>query len=234
MLLYVGTSGYSYQQWKGTFYPANISGRHMLNYYGARFRAVEINTTFYGLPGVPVVQQWAGAVPAEFKFALKAPRLITHVQRLKNSAEALSRLMELAEALKSRRGPLLFQLPPGLKRDLPRLRDFFAALPPQPRVAFEFRHPSWLQEEVFALLREHQAALCIAQADTELEIPFVATAAWGYLRLRRPDYADAQLRLWAQRIQQQDWQEAFVFFKHEEKARGPQLAKRFLELAGSP
>jgi uncharacterized protein YecE (DUF72 family) len=133
--------------------------------------------------------------------------------------------------LKERRGPLLFQLPPNFKKDAPRLREFLALLPPEPPAAFEFRHPSWFDEEVFGMLRDRQAALCVAEAENGLEVPFVATAGWGYLRLRRPDYTDAELKTWVQRVRGQAWRDAFVFFKHEDKGMGPQLAARLLELA---
>ncbi|MGA2226749.1 MAG: DUF72 domain-containing protein [Syntrophobacteraceae bacterium] len=231
MNLYVGTSGYSYKEWKGTFYPADMSAKGMLHYYGERFRTVEINNTFYRMPSVSVLERWAGDVPADFKFVLKASRQITHMKRLKDAADSVSYLLEAAGALKERLGPLLFQLPPNLKKDVPRLRDFLALLPPKRRVAFEFRHQSWFDEEVFGLLRDHQAALCIAEADNDLEVPFVSTADWGYLRLRRPDYDDAELKKWAKLVREQDWRDVFVFFKHEDEGTAPQMAKRFLELA---
>jgi uncharacterized protein YecE (DUF72 family) len=231
MNLYVGTSGYSYKEWKGTFYPKDLPNKQMLRHYGERFRAVEINNTFYRMPEASVLEAWAGEVPADFKFVLKAPQQITHRQRLKDTGDLVARLLEAARALKERLGPLLFQLPPNLKKDVPRLREFLALLPSQRPAAFEFRHASWFDEEVFGLLRDHQAALCIAEAENGLEVPFVATAGWGYLRLRRPDYGDAELKAWVQRVRGQGWRDAFVFFKHEDKGTGPQLAKRFLELA---
>jgi uncharacterized protein YecE (DUF72 family) len=232
MNLYVGTSGYSYKEWKGTFYPRNLPMKEMLRYYGERFRTVEINNTFYRMPKVSVLEAWAGEVPADFKFVLKAPRQITHVQRLRDSGDSVSHLLQVAGAMKDRLGPLLFQLPPYLKKDVPRLREFLALLPPQSRAAFEFRHESWFDEDVFGLLHGHQAALCIAEAGDDLDVPFVTTADWGYLRLRRPDYGDAELKERVNRIQKQHWQDAFVFFKHEDEGKGPQMAKRFLELAG--
>ncbi len=232
MDLYVGTSGYSYKEWKGTFYPDDLPSKQMLRYYGERFRAVEINNTFYRMPEASVLQAWAGDVGADFQFVLKAPQQITHRQRLRESADLLSRLLEAARALKRRLGPLLFQLPPNFKKDAPRLREFLALLPSGRRAAFEFRHPSWFDDEVFGLLRDHRAALCVAEADNELEVPFVATADWGYLRLRRPDYGDAELKGWARRVRKQDWREAFVFFKHEDSGTGPRLAKQFLEEMG--
>ena len=232
MKLYVGTSGYAYKEWKGSFYPEDLPAKRMLHYYGEQFRAVEINNTFYRMPTASVLQAWADTVPADFRFVLKAPRRITHVQQLKDAGDSLAYLLEIAGALERRLGPLLFQLPPGLKKDLPRLHAFLASLPPQSRAAFEFRHRSWFDEDVFDMLRGHKAALCIADADDDLDVPFVATADWGYLRLRRTDYDDADLQAWVSRVQAQPWQEAFVFFKHEDAGMGPRLAKRFLELAG--
>src|SRR5262249_2067067 len=231
MNLYVGTSGYSYKEWKGTFYPRDLPTRQMLRYYGECFRTVEINNTFYRMPEASVLEAWAGEVRADFKFVLKASQQITHRQRLKDTGDLVSRLLEVARALKKRLGPLLFQLPPNFKKDVPRLREFLALLPSRCPAAFEFRHPSWFDEEVFGLLREHQAALCIAEAEDGPEVPFVATAGWGYLRLRRPDYGDAELKTWVQRVRGQDWREGVVFFKHEDKSTGAQEAKKCVEHA---
>ena len=231
MSLYVGTSGYSYKEWKGTFYPKELPAKGMLRYYGEQFRTVEINNTFYRMPKVSVLETWAADVPADFKFVLKASQRITHMQRLKDADDSVSYLLETAGALQGRLGPLLFQLPPNMKKDAPRLRAFLALLPPQRLAAFEFRHPSWFDDEVFGLLRDHQAALCIAEAEDGVEVPFVSTAQWGYLRLRRPDYGDAELSAWVRRAREQPWQDAFVFFKHEDEGKGPRMAKRFIELA---
>ena len=230
MNLYVGTSGYSYPKWKGALYPEDLPNKQMLRFYGGQFRTVEINSTFRGMPKASVLDTWADEVPAEFRFVLKAPQRITHIKRLKDVGDSVSQLLEVAGTLKERLGPLLFQLPPNLKKDAPRLREFLALLPGRPRVAFEFRHPSWFDNEVFALLRRHKAALCIADAEGDLEVPFVATADWGYLRLRRPDYGDAEMKIWVKRARYQDWRDAFVFFKHEDEGKGPLMAKRFLEL----
>jgi len=231
MNLYVGTSGYSYKEWKGTFYPKDLPEKQMLRFYGERFRSVEINNTFYRMPKASVLEGWAAEVPPDFKFVLKAAQRITHQQRLKDAGDSVSYLLEVISTLKERLGPLLFQLPPYLKKDAPRLREFLTLLRAPARAAFEFRHQSWFDEEILDLLREHQAVLCIAEAENDLEIPFVSTADWGYLRLRRPDYGDAELKTWAERVHGQDWRDAFIFFKHEEEGKGPQMAKRFLELA---
>jgi uncharacterized protein YecE (DUF72 family) len=231
MELHVGTSGYSYKEWKGTFYPEALPAKDMLRFYGERFGTVEINNTHYRMPKTAVLESWAAAVPADFQFVLKAHRRITHMQRLKDSGESVSFLLEVAGALKERLGPLLFQLPENLKKDAQRLAAFLALLPPKRRAVFEFRHQSWFDDEVFGLLRDHGAALCIADAEGDLEVPFVATADWGYLRLRRPDYDDAALKARLKQVRQQDWRDAFVFFKHEDEGKGPLMAKRFLELA---
>ncbi|HEY7156791.1 MAG TPA: DUF72 domain-containing protein [Gemmataceae bacterium] len=231
MNLYAGTSGYSYKEWKGTFYPKDLPAPQMLRYYGERFRTVEINSTFYGMPKASVLEGWADAVPDDFQFVLKAPQQITHRQRLKDTDALVPHFLEVAGALRQRRGPLLFQLPPTAKKDLPRLRAFLALLASQGRAAFEFRHPSWFDDEVFGLLRDHHAALCVADAEDDLEVPFVATTDWGYLRLRRPDYNDGELKAWVNRVQAQGWRDAFIFFKHEDEGKGPQMAQRYVELA---
>jgi uncharacterized protein YecE (DUF72 family) len=230
MNLYVGTSGYSYKEWKGSFYPEDLPEKEMLHYYGERFQTVEINNTFYRMPKPAVLEGWAQAVPAGFKFVLKASRRITHLQRLKDADDSVEYLLKVAQALKEKLGPLLFQLPPFLKKDASRLRAFLARLPKSPRAAFEFRHQSWFDQEILDLLREHGAVLCIAEAETDLETPFVSTADWGYLRLRRPDYGDTELKAWVERVHHQDWREVFIFFKHEEAGKGPQMARKFLEL----
>ena len=231
MNLYVGTSGYSYKEWKGTFYPEDLPEKEMLRFYGERFRTVEINNTFYRMPKPSVLEAWAAEVPESFKFVLKASQRITHMQRLKNTDDSVGYLLKVAGALKEQLGPLLFQLPPYFKKDGPRLKDFLQLLPPERCAAFEFRHQSWFDEEVFDLLRQHRAVLCIAEAENDLEIPFVSTADWGYLRLRRPDYGDKELSAWGQQVRAQKWRDAFIFFKHEEEGKGPAMAKRFLELA---
>ncbi len=230
MNLYVGTSGYSYPEWKGTFYPEDMPEKKMLRFYAERFGSVEINNTFYRMPKASVLQAWAAEVPANFKFVLKAPQRITHFQRLKAAEDNVAYFARTAATLNDRLGPLLFQLPPYLKKDVPRLRDFLPLLG-KDQAAFEFRHQSWFDAEIFELLRAHKAVLCIAEADNDLQVPFESTADWGYLRLRRPDYGDAELKSWVTRVRQEKWKDAFVFFKHEEAGKGPAMAKRFLELA---
>jgi uncharacterized protein YecE (DUF72 family) len=231
MNLYVGSSGYSYKEWKGPFYPKDLPDKEMLRFYGERFRSVEINNSFYRMPKDSVLGAWADEVPAAFKFVLKAPQRITHQQRLKDAEDSVSYFIKVAGVLKERLGPLLFQLPPFLKKDVARLREFLALLPPGVSTAFEFRHQSWFDDEIFDLLREHASALCIAEAENDLEIPFVATANFVYLRLRRPDYGDAELKTWLERLRKESCRDAFVFFKHEDEGKAPQMARRFLELA---
>jgi len=231
MKVYVGTSGYSYKQWRGKFYPKGLSERHMLAYYAEHFRAVEINHTFRRMPDPSVLKDWAEKVPADFQFALKAPQRITHFQRLKPVGDSLSQLVKVSGALKKRLGPLLFQLPSNFKKDASRLRDFLKKLPSRRRVVFEFRNASWFDGETFELLQDHRAVLCIADEKDDLDVPMVATADWGYLRLRRTDYSDSDLKAWVKRVRKQRWREAFVFFKHEDEATGPALATRFVELA---
>ena len=232
MNFYVGTSGYSYPEWKGLFYPPTLPAKQMLRFYGEHFGAVEINYTFKYTPTATMLATWADTVPAGFQFVLKAPQQITHRKRLKDVSDAVSNFLDLASTLKKRLGLLLFQLPPDFQKDVPRLRAFLALLPPERRVTLEFRHASWFDDEVFTLLREHRVALCIAESE-DLEVPFVSTTNWGYLRLRQLDYDDAALKARLKQVRKQKWQDVFVFFKHEKEGKGPPLAKRFLELAES-
>jgi uncharacterized protein YecE (DUF72 family) len=230
MNLYVGTSGYAYKEWKGTFYPTTLPASQMLKFYASRFRTVEINHTFRGTPETSVVEAWAQAVGGDFKFAIKAPRQITHVKRLKDAGDLVSELFAAIATLSKRQGPVLFQLPPTLKKDVPRLRAFLAQLPKRRPAAFEFRHRSWFDDEVLGLLRDHGATLCIADAEGDLDVPFTATADWGYLRLRRPEYSDAELKKWVKQLKKQSWRSAFIYFRHEDEGKGPLMAQRLIEL----
>jgi len=225
----VGTSGYSYAEWKGNFYPEKIAAKDMLSYYAGRFPTVEINNTFYRMPKEVLLNGWAEQVPESFTFVLKASQRITHIKRLKECGELLTYLFRVSATLGSRLGPLLFQLPPNFRKDVPRLADFFQQMPERRRVAFEFRHASWFDDDTFGTLRENGAALCVADTGEEPAAPLVATTDWGYLRLRREDFADGELRDWARRIREQPWSDAFVFLKHEEEGRGPKLAARLME-----
>ncbi len=221
MRVHVGTSGFAYKEWRGSFYPEKMKEKDMLRYYAERLHTVEINNTFYRLPSKETLLRWAEQVPEGFTFVLKASQRITHRQRLKpESAETVAYLFETARALGERLGPVFFQTPPLLKKDAARLRGFLAALPPAHPVAFEFRHETWFDDEVYEALRARNAALVSADKDESGAegAPIVPTADWGYLRLRRCDYDEAALAGWAARIRAQPWQRAFVFFKHEEDA----------------
>lgn len=232
MSLLVGTSGYSYKEWKGHFYPEDLPEKEMLRFYATRLPTVEINNTFYRLPKESVLTSWAEQVPENFRFSIKASQRITHLKRLKDAGDETEYLLRTVRALGPRLGTILFQLPPNLKKDLSRLQEFLKHIPGDVRAAFEFRHASWFDDDVFALLRSNRCALCIADADDDLEIPFVGTADWGYLRLRREEYTKGALAGWMKRIQQQQWTDTFVFFKHEDEGTGPKLAAQFLQLGG--
>jgi uncharacterized protein YecE (DUF72 family) len=230
MKVLAGTSGYAYKEWKGSFYPQDLAASKFLRYYGERFPTVEANGTFYRMPTAKALAGWIPEVPGEFVFAIKAPQRITHFQRLVNTGEAVTLLFEAIAALGSHLGPILFQLPPNMKKETQRLVDFLQQLPPC-RAAFEFRHESWFDEEVFTALRNQNAALVISESE-KIEAPLVATADWGYLRLRREDYVDADLARWANHLKSQPWQHAFVYFKHEDAGIGPKLAAKFTSLVG--
>jgi uncharacterized protein YecE (DUF72 family) len=201
----------------------------MLSFYAGKFGTVEINNTFYRMPSERVLVQWAEQVPDGFRFVLKASRRITHMQRLKNVEDPLSYLINNASLLGSKLGAMLFQLPPNMKKNLERLTTFLALLPDGWPAALEFRHDSWFDDEVYDALRSSGAALCVADT-AEGETPLVATGTRGYLRLRRESYDDNALRGWGERIASQPWEEAFVFFKHEDEGAGPALARRFLDV----
>jgi uncharacterized protein YecE (DUF72 family) len=229
--VFVGTSGFSYPPWRGSFYPEKLPAAKMLAYYAERLDAVEINNTFYRMPAPEMLGKWAAETPAGFQFALKSPRRITHEKKLADVADSLTRLREAAGTLADRLGPVLFQLPPFMKKDLPRLQAFVAELPPGLRAALEFRHESWFSSDVYDVLRARDAALCLAESE-ELATPVEETSSWGYLRLRRQDYDDAALAAWAERVRARGWLSAYVFFKHEDEGKGPKLAARFRELLG--
>ena len=229
MEMLAGTSGYSYKEWLGSFYPEKLPAKEMLRYYAGHFPTVEINNTFYRMPAEAMLAGWAKEVPENFTFTLKAPQRITHQKRLREAEEDVAEFLRRSGALGEKLGIILFQLPPFLRKDLPRLRDFLAALPPERRVAMEFRHESWQDEEVYAALRERGAALCVADTD-EGDTPFVVTSDSGYLRLRRTHYDDKDLAAWAGRIKAQPLARAYVYFKHEDEALGTRFARRFAEL----
>jgi uncharacterized protein YecE (DUF72 family) len=203
----------------------------MLAYYVERFTTVEINATFYRMPNAKTVAGWAAAAPAGFTYVLKAPQRITHFGRLRGVDEPLRYFCDAARSLGDRLGPLLFQLPPNFKKATDRLCEVLALVPAEFRVAFEFRHESWFDDEVYALLRARNAALCVADTE-DGTTPAVATADFGYLRLRAVEYTDDELRRWIATIDTvgAGWSDAYVFFKHEDSGSGPALARRFLAL----
>lgn len=229
MHFFVGTSGYAYKEWKGSFYPPKMPPAQMLGFYAERFGTVEINNTFYRMPETSVVESWKTQVPASFRFVLKAPQAITHRKRLKGAEDDTEMFLEAAAVLGKQRGPLLFQLPPNMKKDLERLGNFLDLVGKRAQIAFEFRHESWFEDDVLTLLRKHACTLCVADTD-ELPAPeIVATADWGYLRLRRAEYTREDLETWLKRVRKQKWKEAYVFFKHEDTGTAPQFATTFLE-----
>jgi len=234
MRVRVGTSGYNYPEWKGSFYPADIKPARYLPYYAEHFSTVEINASFYRMPTPKTVQGWADAVPDGFTFVLKAPQRITHFARLRDVDEPVRAFCDVARTLGARLGPLFFQLPPNFKKDVSRLGDLLVLLPPDVRAAFEFRHESWFADDVYDRLRSRNAALCIADTE-DGATPAVSTADWGYLRLRAVEYSDDDLKRWADTIRSvgAGWRDAFVFFKHEDRGTGPALGKRFETLAGT-
>jgi uncharacterized protein YecE (DUF72 family) len=233
MKIHVGTSGYGYDEWKGKFYPEKISSGEMLRFYSERLGAVEINNTFYRMPKESVLTSWAEQVPKDFIFALKAPQVITHLKRLRNVAGEIEYLFRTLSVLDRKLGPILFQLPKSFHADRPSLTDFLDLIPVNISCAFEFRSPSWLDVEILTLLRKRGCSLCTADIDENPANEIISTAPWGYLRLRRSDYTDADLSQWMEKILSQKWERAFVFFKHEEDAKGSEMAMRFRELAGS-
>jgi len=228
----VGTSGFAFKEWKGPFYPADLKDDGMLGHYAGRYPTVEINNTFYRLPKEHVLQDWASQVHDRFTFSIKASQRITHYGRLKadSVASALGFLLSNTSTLGAKLGPILFQLPPNLQKDLERLQGFLALLPRDGRFTIEFRHESWFDEDVFAALRGHDVALCVAESE-EFRSPNVATASWGYLRLHRQDYTDPMLAEWHKRVAAHTWTEAYVFFKHDYiDGAGPLAVERFTSM----
>ena len=233
MKLYVGTSGYSYKEWKGSFYPEKIPAGEMLSYYALRLPAVELNNTFYRMPQRTMVESWRTQVPDDFRFSVKAAQRITHFKRLKDAGDETKYMLETVSALDNRLGVVLFQLPPNMKKDLERLESFLKELPENTPAAFEFRHPTWFDDDVIELLKSQNRALCVSDTDELPASHIDRTADSGYLRLRRVQYSEADLAEWLKRIQAQNWKTAFVFFKHEDEGTGPKLAAQFIELSKS-
>jgi uncharacterized protein YecE (DUF72 family) len=229
MQLLAGTSGFSYKEWLGKFYPEKHPADGMLRYYSGHFATVEINNTFYRMPAESMLARWADEVPEHFAFTLKAPRRITHELRLKECATHVAEFLRRAQALGAKLGPILFQLPPFLKKDLPRLSEFLALLPAERQAAFEFRNDSWQDEEVYAALRAKGAMLCYTDTDEGASPPVVATADCAYLRLRRTHYDDSELDGWAGRIAALPVERAYVYFMHEDDALGAVFARKLME-----
>jgi uncharacterized protein YecE (DUF72 family) len=233
--LWAGASGYAYPAWQGSFYPPKIEADAMLAWYAERLPTVEINNTFYRLPRAAVLEQWAAATPPAFRFAIKASRRITHDARLKadDAADALAYLYRNLATLGDKRGPVLFQLPPFLKKDLPRLEEFLRLLPADHRAAFEFRHESWFDDAVYASLESAGAAVCLSEREDHVPPPLVETAPWGYLRLRMERYEEAELAQWVRRIAATRWHDTHVYFMHEPTAPGYAATLRRLYDAGA-
>jgi len=224
---WVGTSGYSYREWKPAFYPVDLPSAQMLSFYGRQFPTVEINSSFYRAPTAKMLQGWADSVPGNFLFSFKAPQTITHIKRLKGVQAEVEDFLEATSSLEGRLGCLLFQLPPYQKLDLPLLKKFLP-LVRHARCAFEFRHPSWFEETVIETLRDSGVALCFNDADVS-DCPFSPTAKHGYLRLRKVNYKPAEIQSWAKRLAQMHWASSFVYFKHEDSASAPRLALSLLK-----
>lgn len=231
MRLLAGTSGFAFKEWKGPFYPEDIDNDAMLAFYAGKFATVEINNTFYRLPKEHVLREWAEQVPGEFMFSLKASQRITHFARLKpECASALEFLLKNASVMGPKLGPILFQLPPHLKKDAERLRTFLSLLPEGRKFTIEFRHESWFDDETYDALRARDVAMCMIEQE-DFAAPLVATASWGYARLHRFDYTDATLGEWAKKLSAQPWSDAHVYFKHDEGAgSGPPAVSKFVEI----
>ena len=231
--LAAGASGYSFKEWRGPFYPEKMKPEEMLAFYSARLPTVEINNTFYRMPKPAMLEDWARTVPEGFRVAIKASRRITHISRLKaeSSADSVQYLYKMLESLGEKRGPVLFQLPPLLKKDVARLQAFLALLPPDHRAAFEFRNPTWFDDEVYAALRSAGASLCFSEREDDSPPPLVETAPWGYVRLRLESYSDDDLERWAERIRATGWQQTYAYFMHEPTA--PAYAQTLMAAWGS-
>lgn len=233
-VLLAGASGYAFKEWKGSFYPEKMQPEAMLAFYAERLPTVEINNSFYQMPKPDVLARWVEATPARFRFSVKAPRRITHDGKLapEKVAEPVAYLYRVLEALGDKRGPVLFQLPPFLRKNAALLQGFLALLPEGHRAAFEFRHGSWFDDEVYALLRGAGASLCLSEREDATPPPLVETADWGYVRLRLESYTPEDLAAWAARLAATDWREVYVYFMHEPTAPG--YARALLDCAAHP
>ncbi|MBA3253563.1 MAG: DUF72 domain-containing protein [Pseudomonadota bacterium] len=235
--LVAGASGYSFKEWKGTFYPEKVKPEDMLGWYSERLPTVEINNTFYQMPKTAVLENWAKTTPDDFKFAIKASRRITHMSRLKadTATDSVNFLYTTLAALGAKRGPVLFQLPPFMKKDLPRLSEFLKLLPEGHCAAFEFRNDSWFEDDVYDVLKSAGASLCLSERESEgndgAPPPLVETANWGYVRLRLETYSDDDLQQWAAKLAATAWREIYVYFMHEPTA--PAYAKTLMRFGSS-
>jgi uncharacterized protein YecE (DUF72 family) len=230
MNIYVGTSGFAHKEWVGKFYPEKISPKEMLRFYAERLNTVEINNTFYHMPKESVLTSWAEQVPSDFVFTLKAPQVITHIKQLRNVFEQTEYLFRSISVMDRKRGPILFQFPKTFHFDRPALEGFLPLIPITVSCAFDFRSPTWLEGGTLDLLREKGCSWCIEDTDENPIEKIISTAPWGYLRLRRSDYTDEDLSQWAERILLQKWERAFIYFKHEDEAKGVELAMHFQKL----
>ena len=233
MSFWIGTSGYNYPEWKGSFYPEKLPSAKMLPYYAERFPTVEINYTFYRAPNEKILDGWSRATPERFKLTLKAPKRITHDHRLRDCGDLVRQFLETAATLGPKLGAVLFQLPPNLKKDLALLDAFLDTFPPRVCAAFEFRHASWLDEETYERLRARNLALCLADSE-RLSTPVVVTADYGYFRLRDEGYTPDDIARWGDVVRERAsaWREVFVYFKHEEEGKGPEFAKLLMQHLG--
>ena len=233
MKLYAGASGYSFKEWNGIFYPEKCKPGEMLPFYSQRLPTVEINNTFYRMPAVAMLEEWVKCTPEGFRFAIKASRRITHMARIKveSAADSVAYLYKNLAALGTKRGPVLFQLPPNLKKDAPRLAAFMELLPEGHNAAFEFRNDTWFDDEVYAILKEKGAALVLSEREDNAPPPLVETAPWGYVRLRLESYSEDDLRHWAGRLAATGWRETFAYFMHEPTA--PEYAQALMRCSRS-
>jgi uncharacterized protein YecE (DUF72 family) len=228
--VWIGTSGYNYPEWKGSFYPETLPAAKMLPYYAERFPTVEINYTFYRAPNEKILAGWNSATPERYKLTLKAPKRITHDSRLRDCGDRVRQFLETSASLGPKLGALLFQLPPNFKKDLDVFDAFLDTFPPRVCAAFEFRHPSWLDEEVYARLRARNLALCVADSET-LSTPVEITADYAYFRLRDEGYLADDIARWAETIAERTsaCRDVFVYFKHEEEGKGPEFARMLMD-----
>jgi uncharacterized protein YecE (DUF72 family) len=234
-MIWVGTSGYNYPEWRGSFYPEKLAAAKMLPYYAERFPTVEINYTFYRAPNEKILAGWSQATPDAFKLTLKAPKRITHDARLRNCADAVRQFLDTAASLGPKLGALLFQLPPNLKKDVAALDAFLEPFPPRVCAAFEFRHESWLADDVYERLRARNLALCVADSE-RLSTPVEITADYGYFRLRDEGYTPDDIARWAGVISERtrSCKDVFVYFKHEEEGKGPEFAALLMQHLPAP